>query len=397
MSDSEKTFVEGKGAFVDDLRFPDLLHLKVVRSVYARARILRVKGGITHADLGAILASVGEGAQDDSGIVPHPVLASDYVQYVGQPVAAVLGDDPYKAEDRSSAVDIEYEPLKPVVDPEAALTAEPIHPGTRSNIIAQVREGSKFELKRAPVVLEETLANERVTPNPMETRGMVARYDGSRLTVWASTQSVHAWREGLARSLDLPEKAIRVIGVDTGGAFGSKGGIYPEYVIAAYAAMKHRRAVKWVETRSEHLVTTHQGRGIRATMKVYADRKGTVLGLDADVLVDGGAYPHGMGQFAPGWVGHQISGPYSIRKVHSNGTTVYTNKVPLGPYRGAGRPEAAFFIERMMDILADELGRDPVDVRLQNASRRAFTSPTDLKLPPFRPFLDRAVRELGYR
>jgi len=397
MADSERTFVEGRGAFVDDLRFPDLLHLKVVRSVYARARILRVKGGITHADLGATLTSVGEGAQDDSGIVPHPVLASDYVQYVGQPVAAVLGDDPYKAEDRSSAVDIEYEPLKPVVDPEAALTAGPIHPATRSNIIAQKRQGAKFELKRAPVVIEETLTNERVTPNPMEMRGIVARSDGSRLTVWASTQSVHAWREGLARSLGLPEKAIRVIGVDTGGAFGSKGGIYPEYVIAAYAAMKHRRPVKWVETRSEHLLATHQGRGVRASMKIYADRKGTVLGLTADVLVDGGAYPLGMGQFAPGWIGHQISGPYAIRRVRLNGTTVCTNKVPLGPYRGAGRPEAAFFIERMMDFLADELGMDPVDVRLRNASRRAFTSPTDLKLPPFRPFLDRAVRELGYR
>src|SRR3989304_1133314 len=132
MADSERTCVEGRGAFVDDLRFPDLLHLKVVRSVYARARILRVKGGITHADLGATLTSVGAGAQ---------------------------GDPPDKAEARSSAVDIEYDPLKPVVDPEAALTAGPIHPATRSNIIAQKSQGAKFELKRAPAGLGETPPN----------------------------------------------------------------------------------------------------------------------------------------------------------------------------------------------------------------------------------------------
>lgn len=397
MGTSERGFVEGRGTFVDDLRPAGALHLKIVRSIYARARLVRVRGGITHADVPATLTSVGEGAGDDSAVVPYPVLASDYVQYAGQPVAAVLAEDPYRAEDLAASVDVAYEPMKPIVDPEAALGAEPIHPGTRSNIIAREQHGSRVPVKNATVVLEDTLVNERVTPNPLETRGILAKFDGGRLTVWASTQSVHTWREGLARSLGLRQRDIRVLGVDTGGAFGSKGGIYPEYVVTAWAAVKHRRPVKWVESRTEHLVATHQGRGVRARMKIHANRRGRVLGLEADILVDGGAYPLGMGKFAPGWIAYQITGPYAIRHVLATGTTVYTNKVPLGPYRGAGRPEAAFFIERMMDRLADELRMDPVDVRLANASRRGFTTPLDLKLPPFRPFLEGAVRGLGYR
>ena len=392
-----RAFVEGKGTFVDDLPFPDLLHLKVVRSVYARARLVRVRGGISHADLKATLTSVGEGAEGGPASVPYPVLAADYVQYVGQPVAAVVAKDLYKAEDLATSVDIEYEPLRPVVDPEKALTAEPIHPGQKSNVLTYERLGSQFDLRKAPVVVEETLANARVVPNPLEGRGIVARFDGSRLTVWASTQSAHTWQEGLAESLGLKEQAIRVIGVDTGGAFGSKGGIYPEYVIAAYVAMKRRRPVKWVETRTEHLVATHQGRGVRARMKLHARRDGRVLGVKADLLVDGGAYPLGMGRYAPGWIGYQLTGPYAIRHAEVDARTVYTNKVPLGPYRGAGRPEAAFFIERMMDLLADEVRMDPVDVRLANASTRRFASPLGLRVQPFRPFLEKAVRELGYR
>ena len=397
MMDSERAFVEGKGTFVDDMVLPETLHMRVVRSIYARARLLRVRGGITHADLQATLTSVGEGAADAAGLIPYPVLASDSVNYVGQPVAAVLGKDRYRAEDLAASVEIDYEPLKAVVDPEAAPLAPPIHPGTTSNVMARELLGSRFTLSDAPVVIEETLVNERVSPNPMEPRGILVRFDGSRLTAWASTQSIHSWKEGLSQSLGLPPESVRVIAADTGGAFGSKGGLYPEYVIAAYASMKFRRPVKWIETRMEHLMATHQGRGARARMKVHADRTGAVRGLEADLLVDAGAYPVGMGVSSPAWIGYQITGPYAIRNVFVDAKSVYTNKVPLGPYRGAGRPEAAFFIERMMDFLADELGMDPVSVRLRNASDEPFTSPLDLSIPPFRPFLESAVRELGYR
>ena len=256
--------------------------------------------------------------------------------------------------------------------------------------------GMEFDLESAPVAVEDTILNRRISPNPLEPRGLVADYDGSLLTVWASTQSVYAWREGLCESLELAPKSVRIIQMDTGGAFGSKGGIYPEYVIACHAAMKMKRPVKWIETRMEHELTTNQGRGVRAKMKLYADRTGKVEGLLADLLIDAGAYALGMGTMSPRWIGYQMTGPYAISQVAVDAKSVYTNKVPLGPYRGAGRPEAAMFIERMMDLLADELKIDPVEVRLRNASPEPFRSPLGVKLEPFKPFLTSAITELGY-
>jgi carbon-monoxide dehydrogenase large subunit len=390
-----RRLVEGRGQFVDDLHLPRMLHLAVIRSPYARARVLRVRGGINASELRASMSSVGEGGSQGAGVI-HPVLASEYVNYVGQPVAAVLGDDPYSAEDKMAEVEVEYEPLKAIVDPEASLLSQPIHADTSSNVLASFQMGKQFELPDAPVMLEDTLLNRRISPNPLEPRGMVADYNGSRLTVWASTQSVYAWKEGLCESLELNPKIVRVIQMDTGGAFGSKGGIYPEYVIACYAAMKMKRPVKWIETRMEHEMATNQGRGARAKMKIYSDQKGTVLGLKTELLIDAGAYGLGMGGMAPRWIGFQITGPYLIPQVFVDAKAVYTNKVPLGPYRGAGRPEAAIFIERMMDLLADELKLDPVEVRLRNASSAPYMSPLGLKLDPFKPFLESAVKELGY-
>jgi len=392
--DISRKLVEGRGCFVNDLHLPRMLHLAVVRSPYARARVLKVRGGINASDLKATMSSVGEGESETTGVI-QPVFASDHVNYVGQPIAAVLGEDPYSSEDKMSEVEVEYEPLKAIVNPEASLTSTPIHPHTTSNVLSTFQLGKQFELPSA-VMLEDTLLNHRITPNPLEPRGVVADYDGSKLTVWASTQSVYTWKEGLCESLQLDPKIVRVIQTDTGGAFGSKGEIYPEYVIACHAAMRLKRPVKWIETRMEHEMATNQGRGVRARMKIYSDRKGLLLGLKAELLVDAGAYALGMGGMAPRWIGFQITGPYMIPKVFVDAKAVYTNKVPLGPYRGAGRPEAAMFIERMMDLLADELRLDPVEVRLRNASPAPYTSPLGLKLDPFKPFLQSAAKELGY-
>lgn len=394
-SDTTKKLVEGHGQFVNDLHFPRMLHLAVVRSHYGRARLLKVSGGINSSELKARLSSVGEGGSEGSGVA-QPVLASGYVNYVGEPIAAVLGEDPYLAEDKMDEVEVEYETLKAVVDPEQALVSLPIHAGTSSNVFSSFQLGKQFHLDSAPVVTEDTLLNRRISPNPLEPRGLVADYDGSLLTVWASTQSVHAWKEGLCESLGLDPKSVRIIQMDTGGAFGSKGGIYPEYVIACYAAMKMKRPVKWIETRMEHEMATNQGRGARAKMRLHADRTGRVQGLVVELLIDGGAYALGMGTMSPRWIGFQITGPYAIPHVFVDAKAVYTNKVPLGPYRGAGRPEAAMFIERMMDLLADELKIDPVEVRLRNASPEPFTSPFGVKLDPFKPFLESAITQLGY-
>lgn len=399
MTDTEERYLTGKGRYVADLALPDTIHLKIVRSRYARALLRSVKGAYASAaDVRALMAAVGEGAEGGTGAVAWPVLAKDRVNYVGQPIAGVIGRSAAEAEDLLDSVDVEYEPLKAVADAEAALTAEPIHPGTKSNVMGSGKVGSPFGDPAASVVIEETLRNERVVPNPLEPRGVVVVWDGHRLTVYASTQSVPSFHEGFSETLELPQHAVHVIQMDTGGAFGSKGGIYPEYIVAAHVAMKNKnRPVQWIETRYEHLMATDQGRGVRAKVKLFAERDGKVLGMKGDLLIDGGAYGAGMADWATGWIGMQMTGPYAFPAAHVTGRAVYTNKVPLGPYRGAGRPEAAFFIERSMDFLADELGMDPVDVRLRNVIDEPFRSPTGLPVPAAKSFLEDAVRELDYR
>ncbi|MDG6920493.1 MAG: xanthine dehydrogenase family protein molybdopterin-binding subunit [Nitrososphaerota archaeon] len=392
--DPDVRFVRGTGKYVDDIKLEGMLHLHVVRSPYARARVLSVSGGITGNELKATMESVGEDAGGKSA-VSFPALSASYVNYVGQPVAAVLGLDRYDAADKAEEVDVQYEPLRPVIDPEKALASEPIHPGMENNLVAAAELGKEFEVK-APIEIEETLRMTRISPNPMETKGMVAVYDGSNLTVYASTQSPFSWREGLASSLGLKEESVRVVQMDTGGGFGSKGGIYPEYVVAAYAAMKTKRPVKWSETRYENILSTNMGRGVRGKMKVYADREGKLKGLKADILVDVGAYPLGGGGWTARWIASQLVGPYSVPRAYATAKAVLTNKVNMGPYRGAGRPEAAFFMERMMDRLADETGVDAAEVRLRNATSRRTTSPLGMEAPPSKQLFMKALRAFKY-
>lgn len=392
-------FETGRGKFVDDVHLENMLHLKILRSSLARARIVKIESSdsITASEFNANLASVGEGAWTGERIpVPFPALASDYVSYVGQPVAAVLGKDQYEAEDMLDEINVDYETLKPLIDPEDAFGFEPIHPGIKSNVISRAEQGHDFEDNDAQLIVEEELANRRIAPNPMEPRGLVAYYDGSKLTVWASTQSVHTWKQGILGVTKLSQNSVRIIEMDTGGAFGTKSGLYPEYAIACYASMKTKKPVKWIETRSEDLLATSHGRGARGRIKVYADRDGHLRGLKANLLVDNGAFVAGLGAFSIRWIGMQITGPYTLGNVYVTGASVFTNKVPLGPYRGAGRPEAAFLYERMMDLIADELHLDPVEVRLRNVSLKPLVSPFGLKLDPFEPFLKSAVKELSY-
>lgn len=396
MSTTESLLIQGIGKFVDDIKLPNMLYLNVIRSPYSRARINKIKGGINGHELKANLISVGEGASGRA-IIPFYALSTDYVNYVGQPVAAVVAESYEKAEDLAESVEVDYEPLKPIVDPEIAVTSEPIHPGTKTNVFGFVELGSNFELKNAFLEIERTLVNERIIPNPMETRGILADYDGRRLNIFMPTQSVYSIQRGLCSALNLPKEFVHVVQTDTGGAFGTKSALYPEYVIAAYASMKYKRPVKWIESRSEHIIATNQGRGVRGRIKLYSDNHGKVLGVKADILVDGGAYPLGNAEFAPNWIGYQITGPYAIEKVYVKARSVFTNKIPLGPYRGAGRPEAAFFIERTMDMLADELKMDPADIRLINASDARFTSPLGLVVDPLKPFLQNALTTLGYK
>ena len=393
--DLSEKMVTGKGNFVDDINLPGMLHLAFVRSPYPRARIKSIKGGITSRDIDMKMASVGEGASAGFEYLEHPVLAKEYVGYVGQPVAAVYSENAYEAEDLVDTVGVDYEPLTAIVDPEKAMSAEPMYPGLKSNILADRYLGEDFQVD-APVVIEGHFVNHRIATDPIEPRGIVAAYDGKRLTVWISTQSVHTIKQGFCEVMKLSPDAVRVIQTDTGGAFGLKGGFYPEYVVAAWLAMKEGRPVKWIETRSEHLLASRPGRGVVGRMKLYANRQGRILGIKGDVIVDSGAFAGGSGEFSSRFIAMQITGPYEINNAHIHALSVLTNKVPQGPYRGAGRPEAAFFMERMVDRLADELHMDPVDVRMINATREPFVSPTGLTVEASKPFLEQAVKAMDY-
>lgn len=390
-------FVRGKGHYVDDIIIPEMLHMTILRSPYARAKILSIKGGLSSRDLGAKMASVGEGAGPNQRGSIEPVFATGYVNYVGEPVAAVFADDRYRSNDLLDSIEVDYDPLKPVVTIDDALNAGPIHNGMTSNVLVESSKGTDFPDPKSPIVLEDTMENDRVSTNPIEPRGIVASYVNDILNVWVSTQSVHSIKDGLVESLKLSPDRVRVMQTDTGGAFGSKGGLYPEYVIASYASMKYGKPVKWIETRREHLSSTNPGRGVRGRVKIFAEQNGRITGVKGDVLVDAGAYGTGIASFSAGFIAMMMTGPYSIEKGYVTGRSVMTNKVPQGPYRGAGRPEASFFIERMLDLLADELKMDPAEVRLLNMSDKPFTSPLGMKIEAARPFFEGAVRELRYR
>ena len=395
----EEAFVLGKGMYVDDISFPNMLYMGVVRSTYAMAKLLSVKGDgiIDGKELKAMRASVGEGATAaSSSSIMEPILASDKVYYVGQPIAAVFAESRYEAEDKISSVEADYEPMQSCVSIESALAGKPIHEGTKSNIIKEAVLGSQSEEPNADVIVEDKLFNARIMPNPIEPRGIIADYDGERLTVYISTQSVHSIKRGLSSSLNMDPGKIRVIQADTGGAFGSKGGLYPEYVIAAYAAMKFKRPVKWIETRREHLLATNAGRGVKGRMKLFADKSGKILALRGEVTVDAGAFGGGMSEFTAQYIAMQITGPYKIENARIVARSVMTNKPVQGPYRGAGRPEAAFMMERMMDMLADKLKMDPAKLRLLNMSDKPFTSPLGLKIEAALPFFQKALIELDY-
>lgn len=386
--------MEGKGTYVDDIQLPGMVYMGVVRSPYSRARINSIRGGLTYKDYGGYLASVGEGGSGDIDASSEPILAREYANYLGQPVAAVFGNTRYEAEDLLGSVEVEYEPLKPYMDIDAALNGEPIHKGTENNILVDRWVGKEFKVD-SPIVLEDSFYNRRVATNPLEPRGVVATYDGSRLTMWVSSQSVHSTKEGLCEAMNLKPESVRVIQADTGGGFGLKGGLHPEYVLAAHYAMKNKRPVKWIETRSEHLSSSNPGRGAKANMKIYAGKDGVISGLSGEVYVDAGAYG-GFSQFGPWFISFQLTGPYAIPNGHVRAMGVLTNKVPQGPYRGAGRPEAAFFMERMVDLLADELKMDPAEVRLANLATKPFNSPLGLEIPESKTFYQNALKEFEY-
>ena len=378
--------LRGLGSFVDDIEPRGVLHAACLRSPHAHARVVAIDVAQARALPGVHLVltapDLGELNQPSPLLIPHPglshprtqrPLATDEVRYVGELVAFVVAEDRYVAEDGVGLIDVQYEPLPAITDLETA--ARPggplVHGDVPENRAARVvqRVGDPdAAFARAAHVLQERLYIERSCGSPIEARGVVAEHDArtGQLKVWSSTQAPLPIKNGLARIFGLPEFQVEVIAPDTGGGFGTKIMLfYPEEILVPYAAMRLGRPVKWTEDRLEHFVSASHERGQLHDVEAACDASGRILGLRDRFRHDAGAYtPYGI--VIPLITSTQLPGPYRIRHYQVEFDVLYTNKVMTTPYRGAGRPHGAFVMERVIGLIARQLGLEPAEVRRRN-------------------------------
>ncbi|MEN3341459.1 MAG: aerobic carbon-monoxide dehydrogenase large subunit [Actinomycetota bacterium] len=392
----DERFVKGEARYVGDLKLPQMLHAAFVRSMYAHGRIASLDVDAARALPGvhAVLTAADADGLDDfplvarggEEVVPvmHPVLARDRVHYVGQPVALVVAGTAELAADAAEHVLVEIEELPPLVDPREAEAAPPLHERAAGNVLLRWhKEGGDVDgaFAAAHAVVRSRVAAPRLIAAPIEPRAVLAAYDAAAdvLTLWLSAQDQHRQVAGLTKVLRRPAEKLRVVVPDVGGAFGSKGVPQAETVAVALAALRLRRPVKWQETRTESSLAVYQGRGQHVDAELALDADGRMLALRARVLADLGAYLYSTTPVAPLTCAHLLTGCYAIPAAAVEVVGVCTSKVPTGPYRGAGRPEAALAIERLADLAAGELGIDPVELRRRNAiPRDAFPYTTAL-------------------
>ena len=385
--------IQGRGTYVDDIKIVGLQHLAFKRSDIAHGRILSIDTTAAEALDG--VEAVFTGAQLAEFLDPMPVgtpfpspehraVATDVVRFVGDPVAVVVARDRYVARDAADAITVDYEPLPVVVDPEQATTGRPavLHADFPNNralgpLPAGTGVGRKGQVddsaidrafSAADVVVSERMVNQRLAPTAIEPRGVVAHYEPGKeaLTIWSSTQNPHILRTYVARMTGLGQDRVRAIAPEVGGGFGAKINIYGEEYVAAAVSKRLGLPVKWVEDRSEAFVSTIHGRGIIGYVDIAARRDGKVLGLKLRLVADIGAYNMLLTAAIPTLTMLMANGTYAFPAVRATLTEVFTNKTPTDAYRGAGRPEAAYFVERAMDMLAREIGMDPAEVRRRN-------------------------------
>src|SRR5947199_5311782 len=378
--------LRGKGSFVDDIDLPDMLHAAVLRSPHARARIISIDPSAARELPGVHLvltaADLGEVLEPSPLLIPHHALtqprtqlplALNEVHYVGEAVAFVVADSRYIAEDALDLIDVEYEPL-PVVhslEVASAKDAPLVHADVPGNVAAHFVQSvgdPDGVFAQAQHVIRETFTMERGAAMAMECRGVLARWEPHEgaLTCWISTQGPIPIRNGLAAIFHLPEHKVRVIAPDVGGGFGPKIMLfYPEEILTPFAAIHLGRPVKWIEDRRENFVSSNQERGQLHEVEYAFDERGVLLAVRDTFLHDTGAYtPYGI--IVPIITACTLPGPYRLQHYYSEFTVLYTNKVPVSPYRGAGRPHAVFVMERIMDRIAKELHMDRCEVRSRN-------------------------------
>ncbi len=371
----DERFLAGRARYLDDLHPEGALHAAFARSLVAHARIgavdvapARALPGVaavlTGDDLGEVrpppIAAIPEVWTADAG---HPVLARGVVRYVAEPVALILAESRALAEDAAELVLPDYDLLDPVVDPRAS----------SDSLVRWERRGGDVDgaFAAADLVVARSFSLPRLVAAPMEPRGAIAEYEPAAdlLTMWLSFQDPHRPLAQLAHALQRPPESIRIVLPDVGGAFGSKGAVGPELVAVAAAALRLGRPVKWAEDRFENFLAAYQGRGLEADVELAVSSDGRMLGVRARLHADLGAYLFATTAVPPHTTAMLITGAYAIPAAEVTLVGARTNKVPTGPYRGAGRPEAAYLIERMVDEAARELGLDPVELRRRNLVR----------------------------
>ena len=378
--------ITGRGTYVDDIKLVGMLHMALVRSPYAHANVRSVDTSAAAAMNGVAAVFTGEQLAEQLGSlpcgwvvpdtieVPHPPLAIDKVRCVGDAVAAVIANDPAVAADAAALVAVDYDPLPAAVNAEAATKdgAPQVHDDAPDNV------GFEWEVaggdvnaaaESAEVRVSQRVVNQRLIPNSMEGRAVVADYNPgtNHVTVWTSSQIPHLVRLLLALVTGHPEHQIRVVAPDVGGGFGCKLYLYAEEVIAFVVAKQLGRPVKWVEERQENYLATTHGRDHIGDWEIMGNRDGTITGIQGTVYANMGAY---LSTFAPAiptyLFGLMLVGPYKIENVRCKVIGVFTNTTPVDAYRGAGRPEATYIVERLLDIFAAEVGMDPAEVRRKN-------------------------------
>ncbi len=391
----DKRLLRGKALFVDDIELPAMLHATFLRSTYAHARIAAIdtSGAERHAGVVAVYTAQDMGDYWAPGpllVEPPPIdgivfnartqvpLAKDIVRHVGEPIALIIAESRYVAEDAANEIVVDYQPLPPVVELAAALQPDSafVHEDLATNVAAHVRQtkGDYADAaRRADLVISRRFTYEHGISSPIETRGVVAQWDGKadRLTVWDTTQAPVIIRNGLAAMLGLSERQVRVVAPFIGGGFGPKIMMfYPEEVVIPWAAIKLARPVKWIEDRVEHFFATTHERGQIHDAEMALTKEGRILGIKDVFLHDTGAYdPYGL--TVPINSQCTLLGAYEVANYDSTFTAVFTNKTTVTPYRGAGRQHGVFVMERLLDIAAGELELDRAEIR-----RRNFIAPS---------------------
>jgi carbon-monoxide dehydrogenase large subunit len=374
--------VTGQTNWTDNIVLPGLVHVAYLRSPMAHARIVSVDVSAARGGPGVIAAYSGADFAAEQGSLPcawpvtpdivipaHPPMATDEVRYVGEIVACVVARDRYAAADALELIDVEYEPLPAVLDMEAALAegSPKVHEAGNKSFVWPFAQGDiEAAFRDAPVVVERTYRQQRLIPEAMEPRATVAAMVGDEITLWSATQIPHVLRFLIAAVLGIPEQNIRVIAPDVGGGFGSKLQVTAEEFLAVLLTRKLGRPVKWTESRSEGNLAVHHGRDQIQRIKIAADRDGRIRGLDVDLLADMGAYLMLVTPGVPLLGAFMFPAIYKMDAYSFVCTGVFTTKTPTDAYRGAGRPEATFAIEHIMDDLAAELGVDPLELRKRN-------------------------------